>query len=167
MRNLSGAPGASSPVPAIVRPSDRSTPPRRLCSAPRWSCAAAVVLCRPLTWRSSPLAPRRWRKPSASVASLSRRPALRNRPAESGDALLPVSEAEEKTLVDTAEHSVDRIGVFVQQLADIVQARARALDVHLQRLDVAEVVGFLCTPAASMIRGQVIVVDGGYLLPAN
>jgi enoyl-[acyl-carrier protein] reductase III len=30
--------------------------------------------------------------------------------------------------------------------------------------DVAEVVGFLCTPAASMIRGQVIVVDGGYLL---
>jgi enoyl-[acyl-carrier protein] reductase III len=33
--------------------------------------------------------------------------------------------------------------------------------------DVAEVVGFLCTPAASMIRGQVIVVDGGYILPAN
>jgi enoyl-[acyl-carrier protein] reductase III len=33
--------------------------------------------------------------------------------------------------------------------------------------DVAEVVGFLCTPAASMIRGQVIVVDGGYTLPAK
>ena len=33
--------------------------------------------------------------------------------------------------------------------------------------DVAGVVGFLCTPAASMIRGQVIVVDGGYILPAN
>jgi enoyl-[acyl-carrier protein] reductase III len=33
--------------------------------------------------------------------------------------------------------------------------------------DVAGVVGFLCTPAASMIRGQVVVVDGGYLLPAN
>ena len=33
--------------------------------------------------------------------------------------------------------------------------------------DVAEVVGFLCTPAACMIRGQVIVVDGGYTLPAN
>jgi len=31
--------------------------------------------------------------------------------------------------------------------------------------DVAEVVGFLCTPAASMIRGQIIVVDGGYTLP--
>lgn len=33
--------------------------------------------------------------------------------------------------------------------------------------EVAEVVGFLCTPAASMIRGQVIVVDGGYTLLAN
>jgi enoyl-[acyl-carrier protein] reductase III len=33
--------------------------------------------------------------------------------------------------------------------------------------DVAGVVGFLCTPAASMIRGQVVVVDGGYILPAN
>jgi len=30
--------------------------------------------------------------------------------------------------------------------------------------DVAEVTAFLCTPAASMIRGQVIVVDGGYAL---
>ena len=33
--------------------------------------------------------------------------------------------------------------------------------------DVAEVAAFLCTPAASMIRGQVIVVDGGYTLPAD
>jgi enoyl-[acyl-carrier protein] reductase III len=33
--------------------------------------------------------------------------------------------------------------------------------------DVAEVVAFLCTPAASMIRGQVIVVDGGYTLPVD
>lgn len=31
--------------------------------------------------------------------------------------------------------------------------------------DVAGVVAFLCTPAAAMIRGQVIVVDGGYTLP--
>lgn len=31
--------------------------------------------------------------------------------------------------------------------------------------DVAGVVAFLCTPAASMIRGQVILVDGGYSLP--
>lgn len=31
--------------------------------------------------------------------------------------------------------------------------------------DVAEVVAFLCTPAASMIRGQTIWVDGGFSLP--
>ncbi|MGH2592829.1 MAG: enoyl-[acyl-carrier-protein] reductase FabL [Anaerolineae bacterium] len=30
--------------------------------------------------------------------------------------------------------------------------------------DVANVVGFLCTPAAEMIRGQTILVDGGYTL---
>jgi enoyl-[acyl-carrier protein] reductase III len=33
--------------------------------------------------------------------------------------------------------------------------------------DVAGVVAFLCTPEAAMIRGQVIVVDGGYTLPAK
>ncbi|MBV6394603.1 MAG: Enoyl-[acyl-carrier-protein] reductase [NADPH] FabL [Anaerolineales bacterium] len=33
--------------------------------------------------------------------------------------------------------------------------------------DVAEVTAFLCSPAASMIRGQVIVVDGGYALPGR
>ena len=32
--------------------------------------------------------------------------------------------------------------------------------------DIANVVAFLCTPAAAMIRGQVIVVDGGYTLSA-
>jgi enoyl-[acyl-carrier protein] reductase III len=30
--------------------------------------------------------------------------------------------------------------------------------------DLAQVVAFLCTPAAAMIRGQTIVVDGGYSL---
>lgn len=33
--------------------------------------------------------------------------------------------------------------------------------------DVAGVVAFLCTSAASMIRGQVILVDGGYNLPTD
>ena len=31
--------------------------------------------------------------------------------------------------------------------------------------DVANVVAFLCSPEAAMIRGQVIVVDGGFSLP--
>jgi enoyl-[acyl-carrier protein] reductase III len=31
--------------------------------------------------------------------------------------------------------------------------------------EVAEVVAFLCSPAAAMIVGQTIVVDGGYILP--
>lgn len=35
----------------------------------------------------------------------------------------------------------------------------------VQPEEVAQVVGFLCTPAADMIRGQTIVVDGGYTLP--
>jgi enoyl-[acyl-carrier protein] reductase III len=34
----------------------------------------------------------------------------------------------------------------------------------VQPEDVAEVVAFLCSPAAVMIRGQIIVVDGGYTL---
>ena len=33
--------------------------------------------------------------------------------------------------------------------------------------DVAGVVAFLCTPAAGMIRGQIIIVDGGYTLLAK
>jgi len=34
----------------------------------------------------------------------------------------------------------------------------------VQPEDVAKVVAFLCTPDAAMIRGQVIIVDGGYTL---
>jgi len=33
--------------------------------------------------------------------------------------------------------------------------------------EVAEVVAFLCTPSASMIVGQTIIVDGGYTLPIS
>lgn len=31
--------------------------------------------------------------------------------------------------------------------------------------DVASLIGFLCSPEAFMIRGQIIVIDGGYMLP--
>jgi enoyl-[acyl-carrier protein] reductase III len=34
----------------------------------------------------------------------------------------------------------------------------------VQPEDIANVVSFLCTPAAAMIRGQVIIIDGGYTL---
>jgi enoyl-[acyl-carrier protein] reductase III len=33
--------------------------------------------------------------------------------------------------------------------------------------DVAHVVAFLCSPAASMIRGQTILIDGGSTLPIS
>jgi len=33
--------------------------------------------------------------------------------------------------------------------------------------DVAGIVAFLCSPAASMIRGQTIIADGGFTLPAS
>jgi enoyl-[acyl-carrier protein] reductase III len=51
---------------------------------------------------------------------------------------------------------------------DRLLERARALTPAGRLLtpeDVAGVVAFLCTPSAAMIRGQVIVVDGGYTLP--
>ncbi len=35
---------------------------------------------------------------------------------------------------------------------------------NVEPQDMAELVAYLCTPAADMIRGQVIVVDGGYTL---
>lgn len=33
--------------------------------------------------------------------------------------------------------------------------------------EVAEIVAFLCSPSASMIRGQTIIADGGFTLPAS
>jgi enoyl-[acyl-carrier protein] reductase III len=35
----------------------------------------------------------------------------------------------------------------------------------VEPLDIARVVAFLCGPGGEMIRGQVIVVDGGFSLP--
>jgi enoyl-[acyl-carrier protein] reductase III len=32
--------------------------------------------------------------------------------------------------------------------------------------DIADAVAFLCSPEAEMIRGQTLVVDGGFSLPA-
>jgi enoyl-[acyl-carrier protein] reductase III len=37
---------------------------------------------------------------------------------------------------------------------------------NVEPADIAGVVAFLCTPAAAMIRGQVILVDGGFTLTA-
>ena len=56
---------------------------------------------------------------------------------------------------------------FVRQEEDII-AKATALTPAgclVTPEDVAGVVAFLCSPAARMIRGQTIVVDGGYTLP--
>ncbi len=51
----------------------------------------------------------------------------------------------------------------------IIQAAAKATPAGrlVSPEDGAGVVAFLCTPAADMIRGQVIVIDGGYLLQAG
>jgi enoyl-[acyl-carrier protein] reductase III len=55
----------------------------------------------------------------------------------------------------------------IREQEDIIE-RARSLT-PAKRLvtaeDIARVTAFLCTPDAEMIRGQVIVVDGGYTLP--
>ncbi|MGA2305156.1 MAG: DUF4118 domain-containing protein [Acidimicrobiales bacterium] len=52
----------------------------------------------------------------------------------------PVGTTESVRLLDTIEESIDRIGVLLQELTDLVHARAGTLDVHLRPVDVAEVV---------------------------
>lgn len=49
---------------------------------------------------------------------------------------------------------------LIERVVEITPARSL-----VSKEDVAGVVAFLCSPAARMIRGQVIVVDGGISLP--
>jgi enoyl-[acyl-carrier protein] reductase III len=67
-------------------------------------------------------------------------------------------------LVDTAAL---RHFAIIREEPDLI--KKAAAEIPAGRLitpeDVAEVVAFLCTPAASMIRGQTILVDGGATLP--
>ena len=60
----------------------------------------------------------------------------------------------------------DALRYFAEREAMLNDARARTPAGRMvEPEDLAGVVGFLCTPEADMIRGQVIVVDGGYSLP--
>jgi enoyl-[acyl-carrier protein] reductase III len=54
-------------------------------------------------------------------------------------------------------------GIDVGEVLDQAAARTPAGRLVTPE-DIARVVGFLCTPDAQMIRGQVIVIDGGYTL---
>jgi enoyl-[acyl-carrier protein] reductase III len=60
----------------------------------------------------------------------------------------------------------DALRHFPESAAAMLEAgRTRTPAGRLARPeDIAEVVAFLCSPAAGMIRGQTIVVDGGYSL---
>jgi enoyl-[acyl-carrier protein] reductase III len=60
----------------------------------------------------------------------------------------------------------DALDFFAGREAMLESARTRTpAGRMLVPEDLASVVAFLCTPAASMIRGQTIIVDGGYTLP--
>ncbi len=56
---------------------------------------------------------------------------------------------------------------IVRQEADILERAARRTPAGklVTPEDVARVAAFLCSPDANMIRGQTILVDGGYTLP--
>jgi enoyl-[acyl-carrier protein] reductase III len=64
-------------------------------------------------------------------------------------------------LTDALRHLA---GAQEETLVDEVVARTPAGRLVTPE-DVAQLVAFLCTPAAGMVRGQVIVIDGGYTLP--
>ncbi len=64
-------------------------------------------------------------------------------------------------LTDALKHfdSLKKEGLIEQAIAATPAGRLVTPE------DVAQVVAFLCSPAAAMIRGQTILVDGGYTLP--
>jgi len=60
----------------------------------------------------------------------------------------------------------DALRYFEHREAMLADARAKTpAGRMLVPEDLARVIAFLCSPGAEMIRGQVIVVDGGYSLP--
>jgi enoyl-[acyl-carrier protein] reductase III len=67
-------------------------------------------------------------------------------------------------------------GIIETDALDHFKEAAAALDVARQRTpagrivtvdDVAKAVAFLCSPDANMIRGQTIIIDGGYLVASR
>ena len=48
----------------------------------------------------------------------------------------------------------------------VAAGRANPAGRMVEPEDVAAAVSFLCSPGAEMIRGHILVVDGGFLLPA-
>jgi enoyl-[acyl-carrier protein] reductase III len=63
---------------------------------------------------------------------------------------------------DALKHfEIMRDGTLLQEVAARTPAGR-----NVEPSDIANVVAFLCTPAAAMIRGQIILVDGGYTLSA-
>ena len=66
-------------------------------------------------------------------------------------------------------------GVVDTEALDYFPSKDQMLDMGLKRTpagrmvkpdDIADAVAFLCSPQAEMIRGHVLVVDGGFMLPA-
>jgi len=66
-------------------------------------------------------------------------------------------------------------GVVDTEALDYFPNKDQMLDMGLKRTpagrmvkpdDIADAVAFLCSPQAEMIRGHVLVVDGGFMLPA-
>lgn len=63
---------------------------------------------------------------------------------------------------DALQHFANMRDVIEEKLDEIAASTPAGRIVEAE--DVANVVHFLCTPAAEMIRGQVIIVDGGMAL---